>query len=160
MINTLFLTTVAVEPTFVAFLQYSPTHFHGLSCQFFQISLKKDNSKPPTMPFRIVACTFPDNLSRNSCKPLYGVPQGGLTYHWPFINFFYQLRYQEYWRAVSSTILFSLAFYFRYSIVPAQEKCSICSYPLLTRGFYVFPCHHAFHCDCVKNEVRLLRLFL
>ncbi|CAH3168704.1 unnamed protein product, partial [Porites lobata] len=41
----------------------------------------------------------------------------------------------------------------RYSIVPAQEKCSICSYPLLTRGFYVFPCHHAFHCDCLKNEI-------
>ena len=41
MINTLFLTTVAVEPTFVAFFQHSQTHFHGLSCQFFQISLKK-----------------------------------------------------------------------------------------------------------------------
>lgn len=41
----------------------------------------------------------------------------------------------------------------KYSIVPAQEKCSICSYPLLTRGFYVFPCHHAFHCDCLKNEI-------
>ena len=25
------------------------------------------NSKPPTMPFGIVACTFSDNLSRNSC---------------------------------------------------------------------------------------------
>ena len=37
------------------------------SCLFFQISLRKGNSKPPTMPFRIVACTFPDNLSRNSC---------------------------------------------------------------------------------------------
>ena len=41
MINTLFLTTVAVEPTFVAFLYHSQTHFHGLSYQFFQISLKK-----------------------------------------------------------------------------------------------------------------------
>ena len=26
------------------------------------------NSKPPTTPFGIVACTFSDNLSRNSCK--------------------------------------------------------------------------------------------
>ena len=41
MINTLFLTTVAVEPTSVAFLEHSQTHFHGLSCKFFQISLKK-----------------------------------------------------------------------------------------------------------------------
>ena len=45
LINTLFLTTVAVEPTFVAFFQHSQTHFHGLSCQFFQISLKKRELK-------------------------------------------------------------------------------------------------------------------
>ena len=45
MINRLFLTTVAVEPTFVAFLSHSQTHFHGLSCQFFQISLKKRELK-------------------------------------------------------------------------------------------------------------------
>ena len=32
----------------------------------FKFLWKKENSKPPTMPFRIVACTFPDNLSRNS----------------------------------------------------------------------------------------------
>ena len=68
MISTRFLTTVAVEPTFVAFLWHSQTHLHSLSYQFFQLSLKKkENSKPPTMPFKIVACTFPDNLSRNSC---------------------------------------------------------------------------------------------
>ena len=68
MISTRFLTTVAVEPTFVAFLWHSQTHLHSLLYQFFQLSLKKkENLKPPTMPFRIVACTFPDNLSRNSC---------------------------------------------------------------------------------------------
>ena len=32
-------------------------------------------SKPPTIPFGIVACTFSDNLSRNSC-----IPQGS---YWP-----------------------------------------------------------------------------
>lgn len=47
-----------------------------------------------------------------------------------------------------------VSFGYRYSVVPAQEKCSICSYPLLTRAFYVFPCHHAFHSDCLKDEVR------
>ena len=92
-------------------------------------------------------------------KPLYGVPQGGFTYYWPFIEIFPPAKLSRVLESCIS-ILFSLAFYFRYSIVPAQEKCSICSYPLLTRGFYVFPCHHAFHCDCLKNEVRLLRLFL
>ena len=35
---------------------------------FFQISSKnRVHSKPPTIPFGIVACTFSDNLSRNSC---------------------------------------------------------------------------------------------
>ena len=45
MINTLFLTTVPVEPTFVAFFQHSQTHFHGLSYQLFQISLKNSELK-------------------------------------------------------------------------------------------------------------------
>ena len=45
MIDTLFLTIVTVEPTFVAFRQHLQTHFHGLSCQFFQISLKNSELK-------------------------------------------------------------------------------------------------------------------
>ena len=34
---------------------------------FFQISWRTVNSKPPTIPFGIVACTSSDNLSWNSC---------------------------------------------------------------------------------------------
>ena len=35
---------------------------------FFQISLEnRADKKPPTIRFGIVACTFSDNLSRNSC---------------------------------------------------------------------------------------------
>ena len=41
----------------------------------------------------------------------------------------------------------------KFSIVPAQEKCCICNYPLLTRQFYVFPCNHAFHMDCLVTEL-------
>ena len=37
--------TVAVEPTFVSFLKHSQTYFHGLLCQFFQISLKNSELK-------------------------------------------------------------------------------------------------------------------
>ena len=80
---------------------------------------------------------LPPSCGTSLYKPLFGVPhEGGSHIIGGLQNFFYQLSYQEYQRAVSLTILFSLAFYFRYSIVPAQEKCSICSYPLLTRGFY------------------------
>ena len=45
--------TVAVKPTFVAFLKHSQTYVHCRSCQSFK--------------FLIVACTFSDDLSRNSC---------------------------------------------------------------------------------------------
>ncbi|KAI0002078.1 Pep3/Vps18/deep orange family-domain-containing protein [Russula vinacea] len=37
----------------------------------------------------------------------------------------------------------------RFITVDAGEKCSVCSIPILTRQFYVFPCHHAFHADCL-----------
>ena len=56
---------VAVEPS--AFRQHSQTYDHGLSCHSFKFLWKTVNSKPPTIPFGIVAFTFSDNLSRNSC---------------------------------------------------------------------------------------------
>ncbi|KZF22540.1 hypothetical protein L228DRAFT_229679 [Xylona heveae TC161] len=41
----------------------------------------------------------------------------------------------------------------RYAIVEPGEKCYICQYPLLTRQFFVFPCQHAFHSDCLAKRV-------
>ncbi|EDO47847.1 predicted protein [Nematostella vectensis] len=38
-------------------------------------------------------------------------------------------------------------------VVTANEKCSTCEYPLFTRRFYLFPCQHAFHTDCLIQEV-------
>ena len=68
MIITLYLTTVAVEPTFTAFLQHSQTYVRGLSCHSFKFLCRRVNSKPRTISFGIVVCTFSDNLkSRNSC---------------------------------------------------------------------------------------------
>ena len=58
---------VAVESTFVAFLYHLQKYVHDLSCPSFKFLWRTVNSKPPTIPFRIVACTFSDNLSRNSC---------------------------------------------------------------------------------------------
>ena len=56
-----------LESTFVAFLYHSQTYVHGLSCHCFKFLWRAVNSKPPTIPFGIVACTFVDNLSQNSC---------------------------------------------------------------------------------------------
>ena len=69
MINTLFLTTVAVEPTLVAFHLHLRTYVRGLSCHSFKFLWRTGQTKPPTIPFGIVACPFSDNLSRNSCIP-------------------------------------------------------------------------------------------
>jgi hypothetical protein len=42
----------------------------------------------------------------------------------------------------------------RYAVISAGEACSICGYPLLTRQFYVFPCRHAFHADCLVTKLK------
>ena len=47
----------------LAFAKY----VHGLPCHSFKFLWGTVNSKPPTIPFGIVACTFSDDLSRNSC---------------------------------------------------------------------------------------------
>lgn len=41
----------------------------------------------------------------------------------------------------------------RYAIVEPGERCYLCQYPLLSRQFFVFPCQHAFHSDCLGNVV-------
>ncbi|KAI9829636.1 MAG: hypothetical protein M1826_005526 [Phylliscum demangeonii] len=41
----------------------------------------------------------------------------------------------------------------RYAIVEPGEGCYLCRYPLLSRPFFVFPCQHAFHADCLATVV-------
>ena len=41
----------------------------------------------------------------------------------------------------------------RYAIVESGEKCYDCNLPLLSRQFFVFPCQHAFHSDCLGKKV-------
>lgn len=41
----------------------------------------------------------------------------------------------------------------RYAIVEPGERCQICRLPLLARMFYVFPCQHGFHGDCLAERV-------
>ncbi|OLN87856.1 Vacuolar protein sorting-associated protein 18-like protein [Colletotrichum chlorophyti] len=41
----------------------------------------------------------------------------------------------------------------RYAIVEPGEKCYVCGLPLLSRQFFVFPCQHSFHSDCLGRRV-------
>ena len=41
----------------------------------------------------------------------------------------------------------------RYAIVEPGERCWKCRLPLLMRQFFVFPCQHAFHADCLGGMV-------
>ncbi|KYK61802.1 vacuolar protein sorting protein DigA [Drechmeria coniospora] len=41
----------------------------------------------------------------------------------------------------------------RYAIVEPGERCYVCGLPLLSRQFFVFPCQHAFHSDCMGRRV-------
>ena len=46
---------------------HSQTYMHGPSCHSFKFLRRTMNSKLPTIPFGIVACTSSDNRSRNNC---------------------------------------------------------------------------------------------
>jgi hypothetical protein len=41
----------------------------------------------------------------------------------------------------------------RYVLIEPGESCAICDFPLATRRFYVFPCQHAFHFDCLLDAI-------
>lgn len=41
----------------------------------------------------------------------------------------------------------------RYAIVEPGERCWKCRLPLLMRQFFVFPCQHSFHADCLGEMV-------
>lgn len=41
----------------------------------------------------------------------------------------------------------------RFVTIDAGDTCSVCGHLLLTRQFYVFPCRHDFHADCLISLV-------
>jgi len=41
----------------------------------------------------------------------------------------------------------------KYGYVAAGQKCGKCNYPVLTSQFYLFPCHHVFHSECLIAEM-------
>ncbi|KAJ6264880.1 Vacuolar membrane protein [Drechslerella dactyloides] len=42
----------------------------------------------------------------------------------------------------------------RYAIIEPGERCYVCQDPLLAKQFFVFPCQHAFHTDCLAGTVK------
>jgi hypothetical protein len=40
-------------------------------------------------------------------------------------------------------------------LIKSDQKCNVCKGRLLTQAFYMFPCHHAFHRDCLAGEVAI-----
>ncbi|KAK6624157.1 hypothetical protein RUM44_011015 [Polyplax serrata] len=45
------------------------------------------------------------------------------------------------------------AFKHRYSVIKSSDICSLCDLQLLLRPFYIFPCGHYFHSDCLITEL-------
>jgi vacuolar protein sorting-associated protein 18 len=41
----------------------------------------------------------------------------------------------------------------RYGYVGQNQPCDICGYSVMTRQFYMFPCLHVYHGDCLQKEV-------
>lgn len=48
----------------------------------------------------------------------------------------------------------------RLVVVDSADKCCVCQSLLLKRQFYVFPCGHSFHADCLVSEVRYVPCLL
>ncbi|EFA77130.1 7-fold repeat in clathrin and VPS proteins repeat-containing protein [Heterostelium album PN500] len=41
----------------------------------------------------------------------------------------------------------------KFGVVRGDQKCDICSYPVLTKRFYLFSCQHVFHSECLISEI-------
>ena len=66
-INTPFLTLQLSNLHLLLSFSSSQTYVHSLLYYSFKFLWRTVYSKPPTIPFGIVTCTFSDNLSRNGC---------------------------------------------------------------------------------------------
>jgi hypothetical protein len=48
----------------------------------------------------------------------------------------------------------------RFALVNAADKCYHCYFPLYSREFYIFPCQHGFHSDCLGEKVSTVTICL
>ncbi|KAJ8923177.1 hypothetical protein NQ315_001731 [Exocentrus adspersus] len=40
-----------------------------------------------------------------------------------------------------------------YTLINSSDSCEVCNVTLMIRPFYIFPCHHKFHTDCLVSEL-------
>jgi vacuolar protein sorting-associated protein 18 len=45
------------------------------------------------------------------------------------------------------------AFKNKFAVVSGQDMCSLCGQQLMSRAFFLFPCTHRFHMDCLQAQV-------
>lgn len=41
----------------------------------------------------------------------------------------------------------------RYTFIKSTDICDICESKLMVKPFYMFPCNHKFHSDCLQEEL-------
>lgn len=41
----------------------------------------------------------------------------------------------------------------KHGMVAGNQKCDLCGFPAISRAFYLFPCQHIFHHDCLLRDV-------
>lgn len=44
----------------------------------------------------------------------------------------------------------------RAALIRATQPCNVCRHSVLTRSFYLFPCKHVFHTDCLLEKIRAI----
>lgn len=42
----------------------------------------------------------------------------------------------------------------KHTVVTADKLCAVCEFAVMSRSFYVFPCGHMFHADCLLHELK------
>lgn len=41
----------------------------------------------------------------------------------------------------------------RYNFIKSTDICDVCELTLMVKPFYMFPCNHKFHSDCLQEEL-------